>query len=89
MISSISTPSSPFPTTLHEIWNLEGERIRVLNLASIPCTPPALCTEVILFIPGNPGIVDFYREFLETVWIQSHGRRTIYCRKFSLQYRNL
>lgn len=31
-------------------------------------------TEVVILVPGNPGLVEFYKEFLELIWID-FGRR--------------
>lgn len=36
------------------------------------------CTTWIVVVPGNPGLVDFYTEFVEHLWQEHQGRYTVY-----------
>ncbi|OAY65606.1 hypothetical protein ACMD2_05320 [Ananas comosus] len=39
----------------------------------------------ILFIPGNPGIVSFYRDFLEALYENLEGHASITGKKYALK----
>ncbi|KAK1300096.1 hypothetical protein QJS10_CPB13g01372 [Acorus calamus] len=44
------------------------------ELLEIPAEDPSI---VVLFIPGNPGIVGFYRDFIEEVYEQLNGSASV------------
>ncbi|KAF9916025.1 hypothetical protein BX616_004782 [Lobosporangium transversale] len=84
-ISTLSVnPATLFKTPVRAIWNVEGENVPTLWW---PAKNPLPSSEnnvgephhtVLFMIPGNPGVIDYYTPFLQTVHDTCEGKIDIF-----------
>ncbi|KAF9372402.1 hypothetical protein CPB97_001281 [Podila verticillata] len=73
-------PSSPvtlFKNPIRAIWNIQGENVPTLWWPSRDLDPSQPRT-VLLMIPGNPGLIDYYTPFLQTIHDTCQGKIDIF-----------
>ncbi|KAI1314468.1 hypothetical protein EDD11_002131 [Mortierella claussenii] len=86
---SITSPAPVNPGTLFKspvraIWNVKGENVPTLWWPAKGLPPSSkdpqgeLHHTVLFMIPGNPGIIDYYTPFLQTVHDTCQGRIDIF-----------
>ncbi|KAL2917091.1 hypothetical protein HK105_203155 [Polyrhizophydium stewartii] len=61
--------------TGYEVWSVGGHLTEVLH---IPATQPGPVRNVLVFIPGNPGIIGYYHDYLETLHRLSGGNIEVF-----------
>ncbi|KAG0313172.1 hypothetical protein BGZ97_010465 [Linnemannia gamsii] len=88
MTSSTTTPANPatlFKSPVRAIWNVQGENVPTLwwpakgqlTTKSPKGTEQPVHT-VLFMIPGNPGLIDYYIPFLQTVHDKCDGKIDIF-----------
>ncbi|KAG0092325.1 hypothetical protein BGZ92_010202 [Podila epicladia] len=72
-----TSPVSLFKNPIRAIWNIQGENVPTLWWPSRDLDPSQTRT-VLLMIPGNPGLIDYYTPFLQTVHDTCQGKLDIF-----------
>ncbi|KAG0050103.1 hypothetical protein BGZ83_005096 [Gryganskiella cystojenkinii] len=77
-------PASLFKSPITAIWNVQGENVPTLWWPAKVPEQSAKGSEkpeprtVLFMIPGNPGLIDYYTPFLQTVYDTCQGKIDIY-----------
>ncbi|KAF9311791.1 hypothetical protein BG003_007014 [Podila horticola] len=71
-----TSPASLFKNPIRAIWNVQGENLPTLWWPSRDLDPST--RTVLLMIPGNPGLIDYYTPFLQTVHDTCQGKIDIF-----------
>ncbi|KAF9411068.1 hypothetical protein BGZ94_001453, partial [Podila epigama] len=71
-------PATLFKSPVRAIWNIQGENIPTLWWPTRANVHPTTPRTVLLMIPGNPGLIDYYIPFLQTVHDTCQGSIDIF-----------
>ncbi|KAF9113421.1 hypothetical protein BGX27_001596 [Mortierella sp. AM989] len=77
MSSSLPNPATLFKGPLHAIWNVQGENVPTLWWPA-KSLPEEQGHTVLFMLPGNPGLIDYYIPFLQTVHDTCQGKIDIF-----------
>ncbi|KAI8918453.1 hypothetical protein DFJ77DRAFT_508698 [Powellomyces hirtus] len=64
----------PLPEAVYEEWTIGGERTEILQIRH---SKSERSKAVVLMIPGNPGVIDYYENFLKTLHTECNGEISI------------
>ncbi|KAG0205670.1 hypothetical protein BGX28_002741 [Mortierella sp. GBA30] len=79
-------PATLFKSPVRAVWNVQGENVPTLWWPAKGLLPSSKTNDskgeehstVLLMIPGNPGLIDYYIPFLQTVHDTCQGRIDIF-----------
>ncbi|RUS19281.1 hypothetical protein BC937DRAFT_87726 [Endogone sp. FLAS-F59071] len=71
----MTTAAHLFTTPLRSTWNVRGNLTETLWWPANESAPRKI---VLFMIPGNPGLIEYYANFLQEIYVQTKGRIEIF-----------